>query len=465
MGNDELLRLRKKVKLYEAVLNNIKSGVLITDHEGYVKFFSESYGKFLKKDPQEQIGKHTTEVVENSRMHIVAQTGMPEINWPHHIMNQDMVVQRIPIFIDGKLEAVFGQVMFEDVRDLQTLARRLDVLETKVKMYEKELEDLRSSRYTIENIIGKSESIKALKKFALKAAAKNAPVLLLGESGTGKELFAHAIHHASERRPFPFIRVNCAAIPRDLLEAELFGYEPGAFTGAGSKGKAGKFELAHRGTIFLDEISELPLEMQPKLLRVLEDKEVERLGGTGVTRCDFRLIAATSHDLTQMVEQGKFRKELFYRLHVVPIQIPPLRERKEDIQVLANHIIGSLTKEIGVSIKGISDEVLKIFESYEWPGNVRELSNALERSLYSVEGDEETLGIEHMPIYLRSLGYKVLSYEKPLLKNLKDDSEREALLHALKASGYNVIKTAEMLGIHRTTLYKKAKKLNLPLSG
>ncbi|HYA13423.1 MAG TPA: sigma 54-interacting transcriptional regulator [Syntrophales bacterium] len=465
MGNDDLLKLKQKIRLYEAVLNNIRSGVLITDPQGYITFFSEAYGKFLKKDPREQIGKHCTDVVENTRMHIVAQTGIPEINWPHHIMDQDMIVQRIPIFVDGVLEAVFGQVMFEDVRDLQTVARRLELLETKVKLYEKELQELRSSRYTIENIIGKSDGIKALKKFALKAAVKNAPVLLVGESGTGKELFAHAIHHASERRPFPFIRVNCAAIPRDLLEAELFGYEPGAFTGAGSKGKAGKFELAHRGTIFLDEVSELPLEMQPKLLRVLEDKEIEKLGSTGVMRCDFRLVAATSHDLEHMVEQGKFRKELFYRLYVVPIQIPPLRERKEDIPLLANHIISHLAKELGANIKGISDEVMKIFQSYDWPGNVRELSNALERSLYSVEGHEEMLRVEHLPIYLRGLGYKVLSGEKPLLKDLKDDSEREALLHALKTCGYNVIKTAQTLGIHRTTLYKKAKKLNLPLAG
>ena len=179
------------------------------------------------------------EVVENTRMHIVSKTGTPELDHPHHIMGQDMVVQRIPIKMDGKVIAVYGQVMFKDVRDVHALSRKLNVLETKVELYEKELESLRSSKYTINHIVGKSEKITELKKLALKAARTNAPVLLMGESGTGKELFAHAIHYASDRKSHPFIRLNCAAIPKDLLEAELFGYEPGAFTGAGLKANPG----------------------------------------------------------------------------------------------------------------------------------------------------------------------------------------------------------------------------------
>src|SRR5512136_2723202 len=308
MVSKEFSLLQEKVRLYEAVLNNILSGVLITDLDGYVIFFSETYGKFLGMNPQEKIGRHCTEVIENTRMHIVAQTGIPEINHPHRIMGQDMVVQRLPIWIDGKLVAVFGQVMFEDVKDVSVLANKLSLLETKVELFQKELVNLRSSRYSINNILGKSKIITELKRLALKAATVNSTVLLMGESGTGKELFAHAIHDASIRRLNPFIRINCAAIPKDLLEAELFGYEPGAFTGA-TKAKPGKFELAHRGSLFLDEISELPLEMQPKLLRVLEDREVERLGGTRITKCDFRLIAATHEDLEELVRQGKFRED------------------------------------------------------------------------------------------------------------------------------------------------------------
>ena len=452
--------LQEKVSLYEAVLNNILNGVLITDPEGYVIFFSDTYGKFLGMDPQEKIGKHCTKVIENTRMHIVAQTGIPEINHPHRIMGRDMVVQRLPIWIDGKLVAVFGQVIFEDVKDVSVLANKLSLLESKVELFQKELVNLRSSRYSINNILGKSKIITELKRLALKAATVNSTVLLMGESGTGKELFAHAIHDASIRRLNSFIRINCAAIPKDLLEAELFGYEPGAFTGA-SRAKPGKFELAHRGTLFLDEISELPLEMQPKLLRVLEDREVERLGGTRITKCDFRLITATHENLEELVEQGRFREDLYYRLNVIPLKIPPLRERKEDISILAENILETLAKDLGRSVTKISDDVLKNFEDHNWPGNIRELSNILERTLYSIEGLEDTIKIDHLPIIFQSQRERSLKSQTSSWRNIKEVSEKEALLQALRACNNNKQKAAHLLGIHRTALYKKMKKFNI----
>jgi len=462
MESKDLIELKGKIHFYETILDNIYNGVMITDPEGKIIFFSKTYGKFLGIDPQEAIGKNCTEVIENTRMDIVARTKIPEVNLPHRIMGQDMVVQRIPIEMKGELVAVYGQVMFKDVRDVQALARKLNILESKVEFYEKELESLRSSKYTINNIVGKSESIVELKRSALKAAKTNAPVLLIGESGTGKELFAHAIHFASDRRPHPFIRLNCAAIPKDLLEAELFGYEPGAFTGAGSKGKPGKFELAHRGSIFLDEISDLPLEMQPKLLRALEEKEMERLGGTRLTKYDFRLIVATQENLEKCVEEGKFRKDLYYRLNVIPIQIPPLRERKEDIPVIADHLIQTLNKDLGTNVTKITAEVLNIIENYDWPGNVRELANILERILYSIDGD--TIRIHHLPIFLKSIITGSTKLQPTLLKRLKEDMEKEALLHAIHISNDNKNKAAKLLGIHRTALYKKMKKLNIPIS-
>jgi transcriptional regulator with PAS, ATPase and Fis domain len=301
-----------------------------------------------------------------------------------------------------------------------------------------------------------------MKTSALKAARTNAPVLLMGESGTGKELFAHAIHHASDRRPYPFIRLNCAAIPKDLLEAELFGYEPGAFTGAGMKGKPGKFELAHGGTIFLDEISDLPLEMQPKLLRVLEEKEMERLGGTHLTKSDFRLIAATHENLEVCVEQGRFRKDLYYRLNVIPIQIPPLRDRKEDIPIIIEYLVENLNRDLGTKVVKISPEVLQTFQQYAWPGNVRELTNVLERVLYSIEGD--TIQPHHLPIFLQTLNGGAKKSSSTLLKRLKQDIEKEALLHAIQVSHDNKNRAAKLLGIHRTGLYKKMKRLNIPLN-
>jgi PAS domain S-box-containing protein len=459
MESKEVYDLQKKIEFYEAILDNIYNGVMITDPDGKIIFFSKTYGKFLGIDPKETIGKHCTEVIENTRMHIVAKTGIPEIDQPHRIKGQDMVVQRIPIIIDGKVIAVYGQVMFKNVRDVHTLSRKLNVLESKVEFYEKELENLRSSKYTINHIVGKSPKMVELKNLALKAAKTNAPVLLIGESGTGKELFAHAIHYASDRRSYPFIRVNCAAIPKDLLEAELFGYEPGAFTGAGSKAKPGKFELAHQGTIFLDEISDLPLEMQPKLLRVLEEKEVERLGGTRPLKCDFRLIAATHENLEKCVEAEKFRKDLYYRINVIPIQIPPLRERKEDIPLIAEHIVEVLSKDLGTHIKGISQEVIKIFMNYDWPGNVRELSNILERAIYTTEGN--VIEVRHLPYFLQSMQEGLNKSQSTLLKKLREEVEKEALLHVIRISKDNKKKAAELLGIHRTGLYKKMKKLNI----
>ena len=464
MESADIKKLFEKIQLYEGVLNNILSGVLITDPDGYIVFFSESYGKFLGMDPKVQIGKHTTDVIENSRMHIVAKTGIPEIFHPHQIMGRNQIVQRIPIKIDGKVAAVFGQVMFEDIRDVQILADKLNILESKVQLYERELENLRASKYSFRNIVGSSQAIIELRKMGQRAAKVNSPVLIYGESGTGKELFAHAIHRASDRHRKPFIRLNCAAIPKDLLEAELFGYEPGAFTGAGNKGKPGKFELAHQGTIFLDEVSELPLAMQPKLLRVVEEKVVERLGATKPVKCDFRLIAATNENLEDCVKKGTFRKDLYYRLNVIPLHIPPLRERREDISLIASHLIQNLCRDFGLSPKGISSEVMRIFENHDWPGNVRELSNILERTLSMMDEREECIRMEHLPLFFRSLSERSERSQTRILKDLRAISERDAVLHAIRAANNNKNEAARILGIHRTALYKKMKKLNLPLS-
>jgi PAS domain S-box-containing protein len=461
MDPGEIKNLQDKVRFYETILDHVQNGVMITDAKGKIVFFSKTYGQFLGIDPRGALGRPCLEIVENSRMHIVAETGVAEINHPHRIMGQDMVVQRIPVRIDGQGMFVYGQVMFKDVRDVQALAKKLNVLESKVELYEKELMSLRSSKYTIENIVGQSPVMVELKKLALKASQINAPVLIMGESGTGKELFAHAIHYASDRRLYPFIRLNCAAIPKDLLESELFGYEPGAFTGAGAKGKPGKFELAHQGSIFLDEISDLPLEMQPKLLRVLEEKEMERVGGTRMTRSDFRLIAATHTKLESLVEQGAFRKDLYYRLNVLPLLIPPLRQRKEDIPQISENFIRKFQKEEGTKMVLISPEVMEIFQNYYWPGNVRELANILERILYTMDGD--TVLPRHLPIILQSMGKESPKFEETVLKRLREDVEKEILLHTIRMSKDNKNKAARILGIHRTSLYKKMKKFNIPL--
>lgn len=458
-STEEVSYLQKKIEMLEIIFDSIYNGVMVTDPDGFVIYFNTPYGRFLGVNPKEQIGKHCTQVIENTRMQIVAKTGKEEINQSHSIRGQNMVVQRIPIKKDGKVIAVFGQVMFKDVRDVGRLAKKLSLLESKVELYEQELISLRATRYTFDSIAGNSETIKALKMEALKAAATNLPVLITGESGTGKELFAQAIHNASPRRLNPFVRINCAAIPRELMESELFGYDRGAFTGAKYKGKPGKFELAHRGTLFLDEIGDLPLEMQPKLLRVLEEKEVERVGGTSLIRVDFRLIAASNQNLELMMTDGRFRKDLFYRLNVISLNIKPLRERPDDIIPLSQHILKQLALEYSFPTIGIDSKAEDILTRYDWPGNCRELCNVLERTVSSLEGNVITASGLPFQLYSKKQTHQPMG--KLSLKEVHGNVERDAILSALSATNNNKAQAARLLGIHRTLLYKKIKRYNL----
>jgi len=454
--------LQKQLEMYRLIFDSIYNGALVTDEKGYITHFNKPYGEFLGVNPDDQIGSHCTDSVENSRMHIVAETGKPEINQSHRIMGQNMVVQRIPIKKDGRVIAVFGQVMFKDVRDVRKLATELSPLESKVTLYEQELINLRLTRYTFDSIIGKSQAITILKKEALNASTNQFPVLITGDSGTGKELFAQAIHHASPRKLYPFVRINCSAIPRDLLESELFGYEKGAFTGAKSEWKPGKFELARHGTVFLDEVGDLSLEMQPKLLRVIEDKEFERVGGTKIIRSDFRIIAATNQNLEEMMADNRFRKDLFYRLNVIPLHIPPLRERKSDILPTARHLLKQMAREANLRDKEIDKEAENALINYGWQGNVRELFNVLERTMSTLDGD--TIRLQHLPFYVYRSHRKFPEHHQSPLKDVQTRTEREAILYTLKEADNNKARAAKMLGIHRTLLYKKMKKYNISLS-
>jgi len=456
---DELAAFQARIEMYRMILDSIYNGVMVTDAEGIITHFNRPYGQMLGIDPDLQIGRHCTDVLENTRMHIVARTGIAEINHPHNVKGQNMVVQRIPIKKDGRVIAVFGQVMFKDVKDVGKLARKLSLLESKVKLYEQELLNLRSTRYTLDSIIGDGGAMTRLKQEALKATANRLPVLITGESGTGKELFAQAIHQASARKLYPFVRINCAAIPKDLLESELFGYEKGAFTGARTEGKPGKFELAHRGTVFLDEIGDLPLEMQPKLLRVLEEKEFERIGGTVPIRSDFRLIAATNQNLDEMIAAGRFRRDLFYRLNVILLAIPALRQRREDIMPLARHLLDQLSREAALGPITIDPQAQILLESYDWPGNVRELSNVLERSVAGLDG--ATILPRDLPFYLHRHLEDRTAAPAASIKQIHADAEIQAIGHALKQAKGNKAGAARMLGIHRTLLYKKMAKYGL----
>jgi transcriptional regulator with PAS, ATPase and Fis domain len=461
-GLSERLRgIGNRLKMADLIFDHIENGALVTDAEGTILYFNRPYAEFLGVESKDAIGKHVTDILASSRMHIVAKTGKAEVNEIFTAKGRDMVVQRIPIFEDGKVVAVFGQLMFKQISDVSRLASHLNMLESKLKLYEKELTSLRATRYTFDSIHGSSPALLALKESARKAAATDLPVLITGESGTGKELFAQAIHQASPRRTKPSIHINCAAIPRDLFESELFGYTGGAFTGASVGGKPGKIELADGGTLFLDEIGEMPLELQPKLLRVLEDKVFERVGGNRLIKSDFRIIAATNRDLAGMVKEKLFREDLFYRLNVVALNVMPLRERKSDIVSLAWHLLDKIAENHPGAHYQLTPAAEAVLTSYHWPGNIRELFNVLERTAFTIEGKH--IDACDLPFYLSrpvAVKPKVTQWS---LQEVVAEAEREALRKALEISGNNKARAAKLLGIHRTVLYKKMTRYQIPL--
>jgi len=446
---------------FENLVENMEIGVIISDADGKIIFINRTYARFLDIDIESSIGKHATEVISNSRLHIVAKTGIAEVNYPHKYRDTGFLVHRIPLRERGRVIAVVGMVLFDSATTVTKLAEKLDQLESKIVDVQKELANVHTTRFSFESIVGKSPSINKAKREALGAAGTNMPVLITGESGTGKELFAHAIHNASDRRHFPFICVNCAALPKNLLEAELFGYEKGSFTGADPKGKPGKFELAHLGTIFLDEIGDTPMEMQPKLLRVLELKEFERVGGVNIIFSDFRIIAATNQDLDSLMKTGQFRRDLYFRLNGIPINIEPLRNRKDDIIPISYHFVEKTVK--GPSGKGIRihPEAIKALEKYDWPGNGRELLHVIQRSLHGSKSG--TIKPEDLPDYLyHSIVFPKRS-DATTLNDYMRSAEQFLIEHTLRQVDGNKAKASEMLGIHRTLLYRKMKILGIDL--
>ncbi|MBR9979608.1 MAG: sigma 54-interacting transcriptional regulator [Desulfatitalea sp.] len=442
-------------------LDQFPNGVLITDPDGYVIFINKPYSRFLGLEQEAQIGRHCTEVIATSRMHIVGKTGQPEINAAMLIQGENIVVQRIPIIKDGHMLAVFGLVMFHCIQDFHKLGDKLKLLESKVEIYEKELRTLRQTRYTVESIIGQSDIQAQLKKLVFRAAANNLTVLVTGESGCGKELYAQAIHNASARRSKPFVRINASAIPAELLESELFGYEKGAFTGAKSSGKRGKFHMAHQGTLFLDEIGDLPASIQPKLLRVLEEKEFDMVGGTTPVRSDFRLIAATNRNLEAMVEEKRFRSDLYYRLNVFNLQIPPLRERPDDILPQARFFLKDLAEEWSIATPALRPETEKVLMAYPWPGNSRELRHILQRTMATLDND--TIRPSDLPLHLLTRVCPSHPMAVSPLKKTVQDAEIRAIQAALKACENNKARAAKMLCIHRTLLYRRMKQLGMEI--
>ncbi|MDD5729088.1 MAG: sigma 54-interacting transcriptional regulator, partial [Victivallales bacterium] len=361
---------------------------------------------------------------------------------------------RFPLIADGKVIGAIGKVLFRNIDELNLLHRKIIKLQRQVESF-RTLPPGGRVKYSLQNIIGNSDKLLLAKAMAKKAGMTDSNVLLRGESGTGKELFAHAIHHLSIRSDKPFVKVNCAAIPAELLESELFGYEEGAFTGARRGGKAGKIEIADGGTLFLDEIGDMPAGMQAKLLRALQEKEVEKIGSTYPLEVDVRIIAATNQELEDLVVSGKFRADLFYRLNVVAVKIPPLRERPEDIELLAPYLLDEICSRLGKYVDGISPQALMCLKRQQWPGNVRELKNVLERAV-NIIGLEGIILPEHLTDNINEGSGKINSMQETL-----ECAERAAIEQALNRARNKKAKAARLLNISRSNLYQRMLKLNM----
>ena len=381
----------------QMILESVQDGICVVDRSGEVTYVNPSYLRIVHKTPEMVVGQNVFETAADGNRCAVLRSGIARIGSIRHKKDGTTIVANVnPIFVDGEIAGVVSVI--KDITEIQTLMERLSQVSAKAEYLEQELLRTKKTAQAFANYIGKSGKVVDVLALASKAADSSANVLIRGESGTGKEVIAEGIHYASGRRRGPFIRVNCGAIPGALLESELFGHEKGAFTGAVRR-KLGKFELANHGTIFLDEIGELDKNLQVKLLRVLQQKEFDRVGGEETIHVDVRIIAATNRDLEAMVREGTFRDDLYYRLNVIPIILPPLRDRPDDIPLLVEHFIGKISGEQKKPVRGITPEAMEVLMHYRWPGNVRELENVIERVITLMDATEITASA--LPSYLK----------------------------------------------------------------
>lgn len=449
----------------DVILEQAYEGIAVVDENGILMEFNEAYSRFVGIKREDAIGRHVTEVIENTHLHITVKTGIPDRGVLQTIQGQPMVVHRIPIWKEERIVGAIGMLIFEGVSEVYDIYDRLQTVNVKKHQQPKQMAKkiAEDSRISMAHIIGSSESILSVKRLARKAARTLATVFISGESGTGKEIFAKSIHHLSPAYNGPFISVNCGAIPEQLFESELFGYETGAFTGAHKDGKPGKFELADHGTLFLDEIGELSLVLQTKLLRVLQEREVERVGGVRKYKVNVRVIAATNRDIEQMVEEGTFREDLYYRLNIIRLHLPPLRERKEDIPILLAHFLKKVCEEYGIPEKHFTANAVATLTKCRWKGNIRELVNTVEHA--AIMTDQEIIDVEHLPqvIERQTVEDKRIDTASVLeqIKSTQEEGEKQLIVQMLDKASGNKTKAAKLLGIHRTTLYQKLKKYDI----
>ncbi|WP_251861005.1 sigma 54-interacting transcriptional regulator [Clostridium sp. Marseille-Q2269] len=458
--------MKRDIKYYRSIIDavnrilyTINECIVVVNESGRIIMMSECYKNFVNcKNPE---GKYITDVIKGTMLHKILKTGNTEIGEVQKINDREVITTKIPIKKEGKIIGAIGKLIFKDINDFYFLARKLDSIKNSNKYHENKSEKNRGAKYFFKDIVGNSPISKNVKILAKKSGNTNSNVLIVGESGTGKELYANSIHNVSNRKLGPFIKINCGAIPAELLESELFGYEDGAFTGAKKGGKKGKFELANGGTIFLDEIGDMPMCMQVKLLRVIQEREVERVGGNVLNKIDVRIIAATNKNLEQLVKENKFRMDLYYRLNVIRINVPPLREIKEDILLIADSLIEKVSRKLGIYIKGMSDETKEYLCNYSWPGNIRELENVIERSANLLDSDC-IIKSQHLPkeLFKKNITQNYMHQDK-YLKDIISEVEKEVICNCLEKNKGNKNKTSKILGISRASLYKKISEYNI----
>lgn len=452
--------------IFKKLLDVTDDGFVVIDENNIITDINNQYCSYLGTTKEKVLGKNITDIIRTSALPKLMQDKKSEVGHVTRI-GEDIGFKEDALVIanrsgvedeKGNTIGAFAQVKFR----LQTMdsAQKLMKKYKELEYYRDEY--LKNTGIYFEEAIGNSPIFEEAKIQGVKAARTTFPILLTGETGTGKEVFANAIHNASDRRNKPMISINCAAIPSELLESELFGYEEGSFTGAKKGGKKGKIELADGGTLFLDEIGDMPMNMQAKLLRVLQEKEIEKIGGYNTIPVDIRIIAATRKNLEEMIKNDQFREDLYYRLNVINIEMPPLRKRKEDIPRLAQCFLNKLNGEYKTDII-ISPEVMECFDNYSWPGNIRELDNVIKSAYASC--DMFQVRLVDLPAKMVA-GHKVNEVElddNKRLSDLMDEYEKSIISEELRRCNWNCKKAAEELGIHKSLLYKKISKYNIDL--
>lgn len=460
----ELSKIREKYEMLDIMLDQSFEELGAVDDKGRLFYLTRKSALNLGVDREEAIGRDITTLNPKCLLKKVARTGIMELAEISRRNKKSVPVIVTPLIKDEVLKGAVCKSIFTDVQEATSFVSRIAKLESRNGPHNSP-KKVRECRFTFEDIVGTSKAILLAKKRALQAAKGDSNVLITGESGTGKELFAQGIHMAGLRRHGPFVAINCAGIPENLLESELFGYEFGSFTGARKGGKLGKFELSQNGTIFLDEAADMSMGMQAKLLRVIQEREFVRVGGTQTYEVDVRIISASNRDLWEMVQRGQFREDLYYRLDVVNIQTPSLRDRREDIHLLTEFFISHIRERINSKVTGVTEQVLDLFMSYAWPGNVRELRNVIEGAMNLNTG--ELIDEASLPPRVREK-IMMARQEKSIVSNLpvfefedRASNEKALIQHAIKASNSNKRQAAIMLKMSRATLYNKLKKYGI----